>query len=103
MRVLERASAARPDDEPPTLFSFCHIAYGNLLCKVGRWKEAEGALSLARSTAGRGFGNIRMGSTIGLADLTRRQVPEEEAPRLLAQVGARLADRVQHARCHYTL
>jgi DNA-binding NarL/FixJ family response regulator len=102
MRVLERASAARPDDDPPTLFSFCHIAYGNLLCEVGRWKDAEGALSLGRSTAGRGFGNIRMGSTIGLAELRLRQGRGEEAGLLLAQCGDRWETMPARARLHYS-
>jgi DNA-binding NarL/FixJ family response regulator len=102
MRVLEQASAARPDDDPPTLFSFCHVAYGNLLCEVGRWKDAEVALSLARSTARRGFGNIRMGSAIGLAELRLRQGREEEAASLLAQCGDRWETMPARARLHYS-
>lgn len=102
MRVLERASAARPDDDPPTLFSFCHIAYGNLLCEVGRWKDAEVALNLARSTARRGFGNIRMGSAIGLAELRLRQGRGEEAGSLLAQCGDRWETMPARARLHYS-
>jgi DNA-binding NarL/FixJ family response regulator len=101
MRVLERASTARPDDDPPTLFSFCHIAYGNLLCEVGRWKDAEVALSLARSTARRGFANIRMGSAIGLAELRLRQGRGEEAGSLLAQCGDRWETMPARARLHY--
>ena len=102
MRVLEQASAARPDDDPPTLFSFCHIAYGNLLCEVGRWKDAEVALNLARSTARRGFGNIRLGSAIGLAELRLRQGREKEAGSLLAQCGDRWETMPARARLHYS-
>lgn len=102
MRVLERASVARPDDNPPTLFSFCHIAYGNLLCEVGRWKEAEVALSVARSTARGGLGNIRIGSAIALAELRLRQGREQEAGSLLAQCGDRWETMPARARLHYS-
>jgi DNA-binding NarL/FixJ family response regulator len=102
MRVLERGSAARPDDNPPTLFSFCHIAYGNLLCEVGRWRDAEVALNLARSTARGGFGNIRMGSAIALAELRLRQGRGEEAGTLLAQCGDRWETMPARARLHYS-
>jgi DNA-binding CsgD family transcriptional regulator/tetratricopeptide (TPR) repeat protein len=102
MRVLERASVARPDDHPPTLFSFCHIAYGNLLCEVGRWKEADVALSVARFTARGGLGNIRIGSAIALAELRLRQGRGEEADTLLAQCGDRWETMPARARLHYS-
>lgn len=102
MRVLERASVAQPDDNPPTLFSFCHLAYGNLLCEVGRWKEAEVALSIARSTARGGLGNIRIGSAIALAELRLRQGREQEAGSLLAQCGDRWETLPARARLHYS-
>jgi len=77
------AAPAGPDDLRPAMFSHCHVAYGNVLCRVGRWRDAESALRLGVATSREGFGYHRIGSRAGLAELRVRQGRLDEARLLL--------------------
>ncbi len=91
--VLEDAGVTDPDDQRPLMFSHCHTAYGTVLCRAGRWREAEGALRLGVATSSSGFGYHRIGGRAALAELRIRQGRLDEASVLLE----RCADRVEAA------
>lgn len=81
--ALHRAGVAGPEGPAPFLFAHCHASYGSLLCRLGRWTEAETALTVA-AAAGRGsFGSIRGATLASLAELRVRQGRIDEAAVLL--------------------
>lgn len=98
--VLDGAGVARPDDRRPLLFSHCHTAYGTVLCRAGRWREAEGALQLGVATSKDGFGYHRIGGRAGLAELRIRQGRLDEAALLLQSCAARVEAAFAQALLH---
>src|SRR3982074_201892 len=87
--------------QTPILFAHCQATYGSLLCQVGRWEDAETALTL-RLTAGRnGFFLHRVMSRTSLADLRVRQGRHREAEQLLAACGDRWEAIPTRAKLHY--
>jgi ATP/maltotriose-dependent transcriptional regulator MalT len=88
--VLDGAGVARPDDRRPVMFSHCHTAYGTVLCRAGRWREAEGALRLGAATSREGFGYHRIGGRAALAELRIRQGRADEAAMLLEKDSGRV-------------
>ena len=89
LRALELAGVARPDDQSPILFAHCQGAYGSLLCRLGRWSEAETALSMSLTVGRGGFYSHLVLARGALADLRTRQGRFEEADKLLAECGDR--------------
>jgi DNA-binding NarL/FixJ family response regulator len=67
----------------PAVSAFCHTHYGGLLTAAGRWPEADAALSEAVRAWALGFGSLRAGALVRLAELRVRQGRYEEAERLL--------------------
>jgi DNA-binding NarL/FixJ family response regulator len=67
----------------PSVAAFCHTHYGGLLTVAGRWAEADAALTEAARIWDLGFGGLRSGALIRLADLRVRQGRFEEAEQLL--------------------
>jgi ATP/maltotriose-dependent transcriptional regulator MalT len=90
LEVLDEAGVARPDDARPLMFSHCHTAYGTVLCRAGRWREAEGALRLGVATSSHGFGYHRIGGRAALAELRIRQGRVDEAALLLESCAGRV-------------
>jgi ATP/maltotriose-dependent transcriptional regulator MalT len=101
LRALERAGVARPDDMSPILFAHCQGAYGSLLCVLGRWSEAETALSMSLTTGRGGFFTHLVLARGALADLRTRQGRFEEADRLLAECGDRWEAMPPRAGLHF--
>ena len=101
LRALEQAGAARPDEENPILFVHCQGAYGSLLCQLGRWSEAETALTMSLAAGQSGFYLHRVMARGALADLRTRQGRFEEADRLLTECGDRWEAMAPRARLHF--
>ena len=100
LRALEQAGVARPDEQNPILFVHCQGAYGTLLCQLGRWAEAEAALTMSITVGRGGFYLHRVMARGALADLRTRQGRFEEAERLLADCGDRWEAMPPRARLH---
>jgi DNA-binding NarL/FixJ family response regulator len=100
-----RAAEARhivgaADQQPTFMFTHCRIAYGTILCELGRWADAETALRLGLATA-RGSGyNQRANSRAALADLWIRQGRFDAAERLLEGEHDRVEALAPLARLH---
>ena len=101
LRALEQAGVARPDEESPILFVHCQGAYGSLLCQLGRWSEAETALTMSLAAGRSGFYLHRVMARGALADLRTRQGRFEEADRLLTECGDRWEAMAPRARLHF--
>ena len=101
LRALEQADVARPDEQNPILFVHCQGAYGTLLCQLGRWTEAEAALTMSLTAGRGGFYLHRIMARGALADLRTRQGRFEEAARLLADCGDRWEAMLPRARLHF--
>ena len=101
LRALEQAGVARPDAQNPILFVHCQGAYGTLLCQLGRWVEAEAALTMSMTVGRGGFYLHRVMARGALADLRTRQGRFEEAERLLADCGDRWESMPPRARLHF--
>lgn len=67
----------------PFLFAYCRTAYGGLMTALGRWVEAEKALTEAIHAFERGHRGLRTHAVIKLADLRVSQGKPEEAELLL--------------------
>lgn len=78
-----RAMAFAQQYSCPFLFAYCRTAYGGLLTALGRWAEAETALTDAISAFERGHRGLRTHAVIKLADLRVSQDKLEEAELLL--------------------
>jgi DNA-binding NarL/FixJ family response regulator len=88
------------DQRPSFMFTHCRIAYGTILCELGRWVDAETALRLGLATA-RGSGyNQRTSSRAALADLWIRQGRLDAAERLLEGEQDRVEGLAPLARLH---
>jgi DNA-binding NarL/FixJ family response regulator len=74
------------DGRIPVLHADCRIAYGSVLCTMGRWPEAEAELLRALGPAGTRYFSKRSDAIAQLADLRLRQGRLEEAAELLAPV-----------------
>jgi len=85
---------------PRVLQAHCRVAYGALLCRVGRWQEAEATMLEALSpTASKGF-HLRVDATAELANLRVLQGRLDEAATLLRPYEDRLAACGPLARLH---
>src|SRR5690606_24609149 len=84
----------------PFLAAYCRTAYGGLMTALGRWAEAETALTEAIQAFGRGHRGLRPHAVIKLADLRVRQGKIEEAELLLIGLEDRGAAAVPLARLH---
>lgn len=100
--VLDEAGVGGPDERRPVMFSHCHTAYGTVLCRAGRWREAEGALQLGVATSRDGFGYHRIGGRAALAELRVRQGRLDEAAMLLERGTARVEAAFALALLHQT-
>jgi DNA-binding NarL/FixJ family response regulator len=102
LRVLEEAGVSTNDhQQTPILFAHCQATYGSLLCQVGRWGEAETALTLSLTAGRNGFYLHRVMSRSSLADLRVRQGRLQEAEQLLAACGDRWEAIPTRAKLHY--
>jgi DNA-binding CsgD family transcriptional regulator len=88
------------DQRPSFLFTHCRIAYGNILCELGRWVDAETALRLGLATARTSGYNHRAHSRAALADLWIRQGRLDAAERLLEGEHDRVEALAPLARLH---
>ncbi len=88
------------DQRPTFMFTHCRIAYGTLLCELGRWVDAETALRLGLATARTSGYNQRASSRAALADLWIRQGRLDAADRLLEGEHDRVEALAPLARLH---
>jgi ATP/maltotriose-dependent transcriptional regulator MalT len=100
-RVLEEAGVSNNPEQSPILFAHCQAVYGSLLCQVGRWGEAEIALTLGLTAGRTGFFLHRVMVRASLADLRLRQGRLREAEELLAACGDRWEAIPTRAKLHY--
>ena len=100
-RVLEEAGVSNNPEQSPILFAHCQAVYGSLLCQVGRWGEAETALTLGLTAGRNGFFLHRVMARASLADLRLRQGRLREAEQLLAACGDRWEAIPTRAKLHY--
>lgn len=98
LRVLDEAGIS---PQAPILFAHCQATYGSLLCQVGRWDDAETALTLSLTAGRNGFFLQRVMSRASLADLRVRQGRLREAEQLLAACGDRWEAIPTRAKLHY--
>jgi len=101
LRVLEEAGVSTDYQQTPVLFAHCQATYGSLLCQVGRWGEAETALTLSLTAGRNGFYLHRVMSRASLADLRVRQGRLQEAEQLLSACGDRWEAIPARAKLHY--
>jgi DNA-binding CsgD family transcriptional regulator/AraC-like DNA-binding protein len=103
-RWIHAAEARRivgPVDQRPSFtFTHCRIAYGSILCELGRWGDAETALRLGLATARTSGQNQRTTSRAALADLWIRQGRFEAAEHLLEGEHDRVEALAPLARLH---
>ena len=84
IRAAEARHIVGPVDERPSfMFTHCRVAYGTILCELGRWVDAETALRLGLATARTSGYNQRTTSRAALADLWIRQGRFDAAEHLL--------------------
>jgi ATP/maltotriose-dependent transcriptional regulator MalT len=101
LRVLEEAGIATNNQQTSILFAHCQAVYGSLLCQVGRWGDAEAALTLSLTAGRDGFFLQRAMARASLADLRLRQGRLQEADQLLAACGDRWEAIPTRAKLHY--
>lgn len=101
LTVLEQLGAVQPPDRRPSfLFTHCRIAYGAVLCEMGRWTEAEVALRLSAALATRHGRSNRVASAAALADLLVQQGRLDAAAALLEGNDDRVEALTPLARLH---
>src|SRR5258708_34520645 len=101
LRVLDEVGISPSDQQTPILFTHCQATYGSLLCQVGRWDDAETALTLSLPAGRNGFFLHRVMSRASLADLRVRQGRLREAEQLLAACGDRWEAIPTRAKLHF--
>lgn len=84
----------------PFLSAYCRTTYGSLLTTLGRWQEAEVALTKAIESFESGHRGLRIHALFKLADLRVNQGKLEEARRLLAGFEDQSAALIPLARLH---
>jgi DNA-binding CsgD family transcriptional regulator len=101
LQALERMGIVQPPDrEPAFLFTHCRIAYGVVLCEIGRWTEAEVALQIGVSTGTTQGWSNQVASRAALADLMIHQRRLDAAAALLDGLGDRVEALSPIARLH---
>lgn len=80
IRIGDELAARR---NAPAVSAFCRTHYGGILTAAGRWNEADVALSEAVRIWNLGYGSLRAGALVRLAELRVRQGRFEEAEQLL--------------------
>jgi DNA-binding NarL/FixJ family response regulator len=80
IRVGEKIATRR---RLPSVAAFCHTHYGGILTAAGRWPEADAALSEAVRLWDLGYGPLRGGAVLRLAELRVWQGRFDEAAELL--------------------
>ncbi len=100
LRVLDEVGISA-SQQTPILFAHCQATYGSLLCQVGRWGDAETALTLSLTAGRNGFFLHRVMSRASLADLRVRQGRLREAEQLLAACGDRWEAIPTRAKLHF--
>jgi DNA-binding NarL/FixJ family response regulator len=84
----------------PFLSAYCRTTYGSLLTALGRWQEAETALTKAIQAFEAGHRGLRVHALFKLADLRVSQGKLEEAEVLLAGFEDQEAALIPLARLH---
>jgi DNA-binding CsgD family transcriptional regulator len=81
MRVGDALAARRNE---PVVSAFCRTHYGGILTAAGRWEEADVALTEAVRIWSLGYGPLRAGALVRLAELRLRQGRLDEVAPMLA-------------------
>jgi DNA-binding CsgD family transcriptional regulator/tetratricopeptide (TPR) repeat protein len=101
LTTLEKMRVLQPPDRQPTfLFTHCRIAYGVVLCEIGRWNEAEVALRMSEALAEHHGRSNRVASRAALANLLVQQGRLEAAAALLEGHDDRVEALTPLARLH---
>jgi DNA-binding NarL/FixJ family response regulator len=83
LRFIENSTPSSGEGPAVHLFAHCGTAFGSLLCRVGRWQEAETALRMALAKGETSYRNVKLATRATLADLWIHQGRLEEAARLI--------------------
>ncbi|HEX3270663.1 MAG TPA: LuxR C-terminal-related transcriptional regulator [Ktedonobacterales bacterium] len=83
LRFIENSASSAAEGPAVQLFAHCWSAFGSLLCRVGRWQEAETALRMALAKGEASYRFLRLTTRAALADLWIQQGRLEEATRLI--------------------
>lgn len=101
IHALEEMRYVQPPDRKPSfMFTHCRIAYGIVLCDVGRWTEAEVAFQICLATAETSGRNQQVASRAALADLWIQQGRLDAAAALLEGRDDRIEALPPLARLH---
>ena len=91
LRFIESSVPAAGEGPAIHLFAHCWVAFGSLLCHVGRWQDAETALRMALAKGEASYRFLKVTTRATLADLWIYQGRLEEAARLIDET----MDRVE--------
>jgi len=94
------ASAFADRHRCPFLSAYCRTSYGSLMTTLGRWYEAETALTEAIQAFESGHRGLRIHAMIRLADLWINQGKLEQAEELLSGLEDQSAAIIPLARLH---
>ncbi len=101
LTTLEEMGVLQPPHRQPSfLFTHCRIAYGVVLCEIGRWTEAEVALRMSEALASAHGRSNRVASKAALADLLVQQGRLDAAAALLEGHDDRIEALTPLARLH---
>jgi DNA-binding CsgD family transcriptional regulator len=99
-RVIGESVLAHTQGRPRVLATHCRMAYGSVLCTVGRWAEGESAILDVLGPDGSAYRAHRAEAAMRLASLRVLQGRLEEAAELLAPFEERAAACEPLARVH---
>jgi DNA-binding NarL/FixJ family response regulator len=83
LRFIENSTPSSGEGPAMHLFAHCWASFGSLLCRVGRWQEAEMALRMALAKGETSYRFLKLTTRATLADLWIHQGRLEEAVRLI--------------------
>ena len=85
LRFIENSTPSSGEGPAMHLFAHCWASFGSLLCRVGRWQEAETALRMALAKGETSYRFLKLTTRATLADLWIHQGRLDEAVRLIDQ------------------
>lgn len=99
-RIITEAVLEPLDGRPKVLATHCRMAYGSVLCTIGRWDEGETAMLDVLGPTGSMYRGHRAEAAVRLAGLRLLQGRFEEAASLLAPFEDRVGACEPMARLH---
>ena len=99
-RVITESVLEPLEGRPRVLATHCRVAYGSILCRIGRWDEGETAMLDVLGPSGSAYRGHRADAAVRLAGLRLLQGRFEDAAELLAPFEDRVAACEPMARLH---